>query len=102
MPITVCNSLNSLNKGSLPNLGHFLLKESWSFLTFWVSKSWIKFCLLEKFSLPFSLELSEEFCFYPKQAFLFPKKYCLPDLLRQNKTAKILAKDLCILTLDEL
>ena len=102
MLTTVCNSLHSSNIGSLPNSGLFLLKESLSFLTFWVWKSSMKFCLWEKLSLPFSIELSEEFCFYPKQAFLFPKKYCLPDLLRQNKTAKILAKDLCILTLDEL
>ena len=36
--ITVCNSLNSLNKDSLPNSGHFLLKKSSSFLTFWLRK----------------------------------------------------------------
>ena len=70
---TVCNSLHSLNIGSLPNSRHFLLNESSSFLTFWTRKLPLKFCLWEKFSLPFSLELSEEFCFYPKQAFLFPK-----------------------------
>ena len=95
MLITVCNSLNSLNKDVSLNSGHFLLKESSSYLTFWIWKSSIKFCLEEIFTAIFPQSYLKS-CAFTQSRHVFFQKTLSASNGHSPNLPKILAKDLCL------
>ena len=102
MLITVCNSLHSLNIGSLPNSGHFLLRELSSFLTFWIRKSPINFSPEEIFTAICPWSYSKSIAFTKGRHFFSKKTLSASSIGHTTNMSRILAKNCVYLTLHEL